>query len=132
MTSTDRRAPAPIVGLILLAFLSGCSLLRRPEPPVDRSHDPRIHQEVEARLAQEPAIAGAGIRVEVDAAIVVLYGSVQGLDAWRCAIRNAQLVEGVQSVVDYLVIEPGPRDIQCIAPRAPATASPNPQRNAAP
>jgi hypothetical protein len=104
--------------LILSITASGCALLRRPEPPVDRSQDPRILREVTARIAAEPVLDLARIRVEVDGAMVVLYGSVDGLGAWNCAIRNAQLVEGVRSVVDYLIIERGERDVSCRAPRA--------------
>jgi len=70
-------------------------------------------------LSAEPSIDAATIRVEVDGAIVVLYGSVAGLDAWQCAIRTAQLVPGVLSVVDYLVIERGPHGVTCLAPRPP-------------
>lgn len=59
----------------------------------------------------------AQIRVEVDGAIVVLYGSVPGIDGWRCAVRNAQLVPGVASVVDYLVIERATEPVRCVASR---------------
>jgi osmotically-inducible protein OsmY len=76
-------------------------------------------QEVEARLAREPSIDAASVRVEVDGAIVILHGSVRGLAAWQCAIRTAQLAEGVRSVVDYLVIERGPREITCLGSGTP-------------
>jgi hypothetical protein len=49
--------------------------------------------------------------------MVILHGSVAGLAAWQCALRNAALVEGVLSVTDYLVIGPGPREVTCLAPR---------------
>jgi osmotically-inducible protein OsmY len=81
---------------------------------VDRTQDPRIRQEVEARLAREPSLQMETLRVEVDGRVVVLHGSVRGLGAWQCAIRTAQLVEGVQTVADYLVIERGPRDVTCL------------------
>lgn len=84
---------------------------------MDRSRDPQILRDVEARLDAEPAIDSSRIRVEADGGLVLLYGSVDGLGQWQCAIRNAQIVEGVRSVVDYLVIERGPRDISCGAPR---------------
>jgi osmotically-inducible protein OsmY len=92
-------------------------MLRRPEPVIDRTEDPRILREVEERLRTEPSVDAARVRVEVDGAIVILYGSVDGLAAWNCAIRTAQLVQGVRSVVDYLVIERGPREVPCLAPR---------------
>lgn len=97
----------------LILTATACSALRRAEPPVDRSQDARITSEVQSRIAREPAI-GETVRVEVDGAIVILHGSVRGIAAWQCAIRNAQLVEGVRSVVDYLVLERGPREITCL------------------
>lgn len=106
-----------VAALLLIVGLMGCSALRRPEPVVDRSQDDRILGEVESRIAAEPGI-GPGLRVEVDGGVVLLYGSVEGLGAWNCAIRNAQLVDDVRSVVDYLVLERGPRDITCHAPRS--------------
>jgi osmotically-inducible protein OsmY len=86
---------------------------------VDRSQDERILREVEARIAAEPGLASQSIRVEVEGTMVTLYGSVSGIDAWNCAVRSAQLVEGVGSVVEYLVIERGPRIASCgaAAPR---------------
>lgn len=102
--------------LLLLAAASGCGLLRRPDVPVDRSQDPRIQQEVEARLANEPSLASGRIRVEAQGGDVLLHGTVYGIGAWKCAIANAQLVEGVRTVVDFLVLERGPRDVPCLAP----------------
>jgi hypothetical protein len=114
-----RRLTRAGLGALLLLLGSGCAALRRPDPPIDRSEDPRIRREIEARLAAEPAIEAARIRVEVDGRIVVLHGSVRGVQAWQCAIRNAQLVQGVQSVSDFLAIERGPAEIQCLARRDP-------------
>jgi osmotically-inducible protein OsmY len=91
--------------------------LRRPPPSVDRSQDPRILQDVQSRLASEPALDASQIRVEVDGGVVLLYGSVAGMGAWNCALRNAQLVEGVRTVVDYLILERGPREAICVAHR---------------
>jgi hypothetical protein len=72
---------------------------------------------VEARLAGEPSLTPGQVRVRVDGRTVHLHGNVQGIGAWQCAITNAGLVEGVSSVVDYLVLERGPRDVRCLAPR---------------
>lgn len=105
------------LALALLLPLVGCAMLRRSDPVIDRSQDPRIRSEVEARLAREPDLASARIRVEVDGATVILHGSVNGLAAWQCAMRNAELVEGVRTVVDFLVLERGPREVGCLAPR---------------
>lgn len=109
----------PILALLLLSTQLGCAALRRPEPPVDRSQDARILREVEQRLVREPSIEAGTVRVDVDGALVILHGSVRGIAAWQCAIRTSQLVEGVQSVVDYLVIERGPRDVTCLGSGPP-------------
>ncbi|HEV2132018.1 MAG TPA: BON domain-containing protein [Longimicrobiaceae bacterium] len=101
-----------------LLLLLGCA---RPqiEPPlvVDTSLDLRIQREVEARLVAEPAIASGEIRVEVSGGTVELHGSVRGIGAYQCALRNASLVDGVARVAAYLIIERGPRDVPCLAPR---------------
>jgi hypothetical protein len=115
------------IGLVLIFLFGGCGALRRPDPPIDRSSDPRILREVEQRLATEPALDAARIRVEVDGGVVVLYGSVDGLAAWQCAIRNAQLVEGVVTVVDYLVLARGDRNTPCRVQREVLPPSDGPQ-----
>jgi hypothetical protein len=63
----------------------------------------------------------------VDGAVVVLHGSVQGLGAWQCAVTTSGLVAGVLTVADYLVIERGPRDVVCLAPRPQSTRIPAPR-----
>lgn len=105
--------------LLLACLLAGCGVLRREGvPPVPPAEAESIEREVSARLAAEPSIGAGNVRVELQGRTLVLYGSVRGLGALQCAIRNAELVEGVQSVVDYLVLERGPRDVECLAPRA--------------
>lgn len=114
-----RARPRPrVVAAFGLLLLLGCA---RPQidPPlvVDTSQDLRIQREVEARLVAEPAIASGEIRVEVRGSTVALHGSVRGIGAYQCALRNASLVDGVGRVAAYLVIERGPRDVPCLAPR---------------
>src|SRR5690606_24997912 len=84
--------------------------------------------EVRGRLESEPALDADRVRVEVDGAIVRLYGSVDGIARWRCMIRNAELVDGVITVVDYLVIERGPRESPCLAAPTVPASSDGPQR----
>ena len=103
--------------LVLASAMTGCGFLRRDPPPIDTSQDARILREVEARLAREPAIDARTIRVSVEGAVVSLYGSVAGIDAWNCAMRNAQLVDGVRIVVEYLTIERGSGAVPCRALR---------------
>lgn len=103
--------------LITLVF-TGCARRTDPVQISDPAVDSRIQRAVEARLAAEPAVAAEIIRVEVEGGRVLLHGSVRGIGAWNCAIRNAALVEGVESVVDFLILERGPRDAPCLARRS--------------
>lgn len=107
------------VVLLLLALVPfGCAP-RQLEPltALDATQDTRIQREIEARLAAEPAVVLGDLRIEVSGGTVAVHGSVRGIGAYQCVIRNASLVEGVRRVVDYLVIERGPRDAPCLAPR---------------
>lgn len=105
----------------MLTLAAACALRRPAAIPVATPQDARIARAVQARLDAEPSIGGGAIRAEVRAATVLLYGSVHGIGAWQCAITDAGLVPGVRSVVDYLVLERGPRDVHCLAP-APAAS----------
>lgn len=105
-------------GIVLLAaILTSCSALRRPGPQPDRSEDARITADIERRLREEPVLESRDLRVDVDGRVASLYGTVEGMGEWNCALRNAGLVPGVSSVADYLLIERGPRDVTCEAPR---------------
>lgn len=104
--------------LVPLLLMVGCGLRRAdPVEVIDPVQDQRIQEEVEARLAAEPSIAAGEVRVEVEGSRVRLHGSVHGIGAWYCALRTASLVEGVEAVTDFLVIERGPRDVTCLASR---------------
>lgn len=112
------RVPrARLLVLLLCSLLTGCGALGRRRAPVDVSQDPRIRQQVEQRLAGEPSLRAGAVRVEVTGGVVTLHGSVHGIGAWQCALTTASLVHGVRTVADYLVIERGPRDVRCLAPR---------------
>lgn len=112
-----RAAAGVTLSLLLAAALGGCGLSNRNRPPVGRAQDERIRREVEARLAAEPTLAAASLRVAVHAGTVSLYGSVRGLGALQCALTNATLVDGVRTVADHLVLQSGPREVRCLAPR---------------
>jgi len=109
--------------------MGGCGLLNRkpkdnPAQVAARAaEDARIGREVEARLAAEPSIGAGRVRVAVEAGEVGLFGSVAGFGALRCAERNAELVRGVRLVIDQLVLDPGPREVRCLAPRVAQSAS---------
>ena len=118
------RHGALLCAVLLALPVAGCGLLRRPAPVVDRTQDERIRQEVTARLAGEPSLQAASLRVQVEGGVVLLHGGVAGMGAWQCAITTSGLVRGVRSVVDYLVIDRGPRDVRCLAPRPDSAVIP--------
>lgn len=104
-------------------FASGCGIFNRTvrETPAQLAErtatEERIALAVAARIAAEPALEGARVRVAVDGTEVALYGSVPGLGPLSCAVTNAQLVPGVTLVIDHMVLDPGPPEAPCIAPR---------------
>ena len=115
-TSSARWCALLVISVCALP-LAGCSIIRRPGPVADSSHDARIEQEVRARLAAEPSLSATGIRVEVNGGVVILHGGVSGIGAWQCALATTGLVQGVRTVADNLVIDRGPREVRCLAPR---------------
>ena len=113
-------------------LVQGCALLGGGAPPetpaqaqVRVAQQETIRREVEARLAAEPSIGAGRIRAEVNDGDVHLHGAAPGFGALQCALANAGLVPGVRLVVDFMVLEPGPRTVSCLAPRVFA-ASPQP------
>ena len=120
---TLRRIQA-IAVLAMAASAAGCSLLSRKKPAdtpaviaAREAEDARITREIEARLSAEPSIGAGKVRAQVERGEVTLFGGVTGFGALRCAERNAGLVRGVRLVIDQLVLDPGPRDVRCLAPR---------------
>lgn len=108
----------------LVALLAGCGFFgggeKGPAPEViaqRAAEDVRIQREVEARLAAEPSVGAGRVRVVVQGGEVQLHGSVAGFGAHRCAEANAELTPGVLLVIDFLVLQPGPANVRCIAPR---------------
>jgi osmotically-inducible protein OsmY len=114
------------------AVLQGCSMLGGglpPESPAQAQErlgrEETIRAEVEARMAAEPSIGAGRIRAVVNGGDVLLPGAAPGFGALQCALANAELVAGVRLVVDFMVLEPGPRTVTCLAPRVFAgTAQP--------
>lgn len=108
----------------LSALAGACGIFQRdtPETPAQitarQTDDARILREVESRLAAEPSIGAGRVRVAVERGEVGLFGAVSGLGALRCAERNVGLVHGVRLVINHMVLDPGPRDVRCLAPRA--------------
>ncbi len=103
--------------------MAGCGLLGKSSGPTPQEaarieqEDQRIRAEVEARLAAEPSVQAGRIRVAAAGGEVQLFGAVRGFGALHCAVANAELVSGVVLVIDHLVLEPGPREVRCNAPR---------------
>ena len=115
--------------VLVLAAAGGCAFLKKKpqDTPAQiaarASEDARILREVEARLAAEPSIGAGRVRVAVERGEVGLFGSVAGFGALRCAERNAELVRGVRLVIDQLVLDPGPKEVRCLAPRVASLVS---------
>jgi hypothetical protein len=113
-------------------LVQGCALLGGGEPretpaqaQVRVTAEETIRREVEARLAAEPSIGGGRIRAVVNRGDVHLHGEAPGFGALQCALANAGLVPGVQLVVDFMVLQPGPARVECRAPRVfSASAAP--------
>jgi osmotically-inducible protein OsmY len=112
--------------LLVLPFaaaLQGCGVLgggtvETPQQIQARQQrDETIRREVEARMAAEPSIGAGRLRAVVNAGDVQLHGAVAGFGALQCAMANAELVAGVRLVIDYMVLQPGPRRVTCLAPR---------------
>jgi osmotically-inducible protein OsmY len=120
--------------MLLVASASlaqGCSLLGGGVPPESPAQaqerlarEETIRAEVEARLAAEPSIGAGRIRAVVNGGDVHLHGAAPGFGALQCALANAELVPGVRLVVDFMVLEPGPRTVTCLAPRVFAATRP--------
>lgn len=113
----------PAAALSLLT--GGCALLgggggerETPQQAQARvAQEETIRREVEARLAAEPSIGAGRIRAVVNGGDVHLHGAAPGFGALQCALANAALVGGVRLVVDYMVMQPGPSRVTCLAPR---------------
>lgn len=110
-------------------FVQGCALLggggprETPQQVQERAvQEEAIRREVEARLAAEPSIGPGRIRAVVQAGDVHLHGGAPGFGALQCALANAGLVPGVRLVVDYMILQPGPSRVTCLAPRVFASA----------
>lgn len=123
---TGRRATAARTAALVLVLgaTAGCGIFNRtvretPEQLAVRTAETdRIRAEVEARIAAEPSLAAARLRVAVQpGGEVALYGSIAGFGALRCAVTNAELVQGVTLVIDHVVLDPGPAEARCLAPR---------------
>ena len=108
----------------LLGTQAGCAVFggRGPvETPAQAAErtvaEEAIRAEVEARLSAEPSIGPGRIRAVVNRGDVHLHGSAPGFGALQCALSTAGLVPGVRLVVDLMVLEPGPSQVHCLAPR---------------
>ncbi len=104
--------------------IGGAAPVETPEQILVRTNlETAIAREVEARMAAEPSIGSGKVRPVVMGGQVQLHGVVQGFGALQCAQANAGLVPGVTLVVDFLVLQPGPARVTCLAPRVFSQAS---------
>jgi hypothetical protein len=102
--------------LAVLLATTGCGLFNRTVRETPEQLAVRT-LEVD-RIRAEPSLAAARLRVAVQpGGEVALYGSIPGFGALRCAVTNAELVQGVTLVIDHVVLDPGPVEARCLAPR---------------
>ena len=132
-------ARACAVACLLAAGVGGCGLIgggMRPETPQEQAlrleREGRISRELLARLAAEPAVDASSIRPVIVGEQIRLHGTVEGFGAWKCVMANAELVPGVDLVVDFLVMRPGPSFVTCRAPRVFVWDDPSASADAAP
>lgn len=111
------RLPVCLFAALLIAACRGSSPSASPFEIPESAEDGLLRVALERRLAAEPSLTARQIRVETRGGTVLLHGIVYGLGEWQCALANAELTPGVQTVVDYLVLGRGPPQIPCLAPR---------------
>lgn len=83
--------------------------LQSPDAPVKEAiDDVEITDAVEGELLLDAAVAANGIDVETKDGIVVLRGEVDNALAARRAVRIAETVKGVRSVIGRVEVDPSP------------------------
>ena len=112
------RLPAPAAVLCPLAGAGGCGLIGRPPPPSTARQDARIRQEVQRPSFGSRASCRAPSAWRSTAGPSCSTAACAASAPGSAPCSNAELVPGVSSVVDYLVLERGPRDAPCLAPPA--------------
>ncbi|MCP5523779.1 MAG: BON domain-containing protein [Verrucomicrobiales bacterium] len=128
-----RPAAAAARTLTLMALLTGTPLLLSPALVAGTDMtitDDGISTAVQRHIHQDRGLTGAAIKVQTTQGIVSLSGAVDNLLARDRAVRIADSIRGVRSVVDEITVAPLTRpsgdiqkDIQAALHQDPATAS---------
>ncbi len=84
----------------------------RMETPEQDLEDQDITVAVEYNLVNDPSVPSHLIDVQTQNGIVILSGSVDNILAKDRAIRNAEIIKGVRSVIDKISVQPVYREDQ--------------------
>ena len=82
--------------------------------------DDRLIEEVSDRLMEDRLIDARGVEVSANAGVVTLAGEVPGASDVAHAEMLARQTAGVTQVVNRLVVHPGERAVDRLAPQEPA------------
>jgi len=107
ITTMNRRSSCLIVALMLIGtLLGGCSPTdSRSEPPEQASDsisDAGITVSVKLALAVERGVKASEINVDTDHGTVTLYGEVGSQAERQLAVKVAQDVSGVKTIVNKI------------------------------
>ncbi|MBW8816051.1 MAG: BON domain-containing protein [Caulobacterales bacterium] len=82
--------------------------------------DLALCEEVSDRMLQDRLLDARGVEVSADAGVIVLTGEVPGASDVAHAEMLARATPGVVDVKNRLVVHPGPRAVDKLAPREAA------------
>ncbi len=85
-----------------------CSSMHSTAAPADAA---TLTQQVESRLAADPAVAKLGIEVSAQGDVVTLSGKVEDAGAARKAVAIASKTPGVAGLVNHLEIPPSQKEV---------------------
>lgn len=92
-------------GLLLVAFITGCSETHNRTSTGEYTDDASISDEVRAGLFDDPAMRGFQIKVESFKGFVQLSGFVDSAESSGRATQIAKSVRGVQYVKNSILIK---------------------------
>ena len=93
------------IGLVLVAFISGCAGTRHRESTGEYIDDSVITGKVKVEIFNDPVLKVLQINVETFKGVVQLSGYVDSAQASAKAAALANSVEGVKSVKNNLIVK---------------------------
>ncbi len=100
-SSKGSRAPAPAVLLVAVCVLGAPAAASR-----DTVSDARLEEEIRQNLLMDQIVSSHLIDVQVEKGIVELTGSVSNLLEKQRAVRVAEQLKGVRSIVNRIDVRP--------------------------